>query len=67
MKFPFDNMIDDALSHYTLQFNLYRRMLESVGVKIGDMRLIWLKEDGNYEIIKIEKLNDCILDRVLSK
>lgn len=67
MKFPFDNMIDDALSHYTLQFNLYRRMLESVGVKIGDMRLIWLKEDGNYEIIKIGKLNDSILDRVLSK
>ena len=67
MKFPFDNMIDDALSHYTLQFNLYRRMLESVGVKIGDMRLIWLKEDGDYEIIKIAKLNDSILDRVLSK
>ena len=67
MKFPFDNMIDDALSHYTLQFNLYRRMLESVGVKIGDMRLIWLKEDGNYEIVKIGKLNDSILDRVLAK
>lgn len=67
MKFPFDNMIDDALSHYTLQFNLYRRMLESVGVKIGDMRLIWLKEDGDYEIIKIGKLNDSILDRVLTK
>ena len=67
MKFPFDNMIDDALSHYTLQFNLYRRMLESVGVKIGDMRLIWLKEDGEYEIIKIGKLNDSILDRVLTK
>ena len=67
MKFPFDNMIDDALSHYTLQFNLYRRMLESVGVKIGDMRLIWLKEDGDYEIIKIGKMNDSILDRVLSK
>ena len=67
MKFPFDNMIDDALSHYILQFNLYRRMLESVGVKIGDMRLIWLKEDGNYEIIKIGKLSDSILDRVLVK
>ena len=67
MKFPFDNMIDDALSHYTLQFNLYRRMLESVGVKIGDMRLIWLKEDGDYEIVKIGKLNDSILDRVLTK
>ena len=67
MKFPFDNMIDDALSHYTLQFNLYRRMLESVCIKIGDMRLIWLKEDGDYEIIKIGKLNDSILDRVLSK
>lgn len=67
MKFPFDNMIDEALSHYTLQFNLYRRMLESVGIKIGDMRLIWLKEDGNYEIIKIGKMNDSILDRVLAK
>ena len=67
MKFPFDNMIDDALSHYTLQFNLYRRMLESVDVKIGDMRLIWLKEDGDYEIVKISKMNDSILDRVLSK
>ena len=67
MKFPFDNMIDDSLSHYTLQFNLYRRMLESVGIKIGDMRLIWLKEDGNYEIIKIGKMNDSVLDRVLSK
>ena len=67
MKFPFDNMIDDALSHYTLQFNLYRRMLESVGVKIGDMRLIWLKENGDYEIVKIGKLNDSILDRVLTK
>ena len=67
MKFPFDNMIDDALSHYTLQFNLYRRMLESVGIKIGDMRLIWLKEDGDYEIIKIGKLSDSILDRVLVK
>ena len=67
MKFPFDNMIDDALSHYTLQFNLYRRMLESVGVKIGDMRLIWLKENGDYEIIKIAKMNDSILDRVLAK
>jgi hypothetical protein len=31
------------------------------------MRLIWLKEDGNYEIIKIGKMNDSVLDRVLSK
>ena len=67
MKFPFDNMVDDALNHYTLQFNLYRRMLESVGIKIGDMRLIWLKEDGDYEVIKIAKMNDSILDRVLVK
>lgn len=60
-------MIDEALSHYILQFNLYRRMLESVCVNIGDMRLIWLKEYGDYEIVKIEKINDIILDRVLAK
>lgn len=63
---PFDNMIDEAMSHYTLQFNLYQRMLESIGINIVDRVLIWLKNDG-YETFNIPKLDNSILDKVLKK
>lgn len=63
---PFDNMIDESISHYTIQFNLYQRMLESVGLKIIDRELIWLKDDG-YEVVNIPKLDDSIIDKVIKK
>lgn len=67
MEAPFNNMIDEPFSHYTLQFNLYRRMLESIGLNIVDMRLIWLKTDGNYEVYTINKIDDKKLDEVIKK
>ena len=66
MQPPFDNMIDEPMSHYTIQFNLYRRMLESIGIKIIDMILIWLK-DYEYEIFHIPKIDDEIMDKVLQE
>lgn len=54
---PFDDMIDEDFSHYTLQFNLYQLMMESVGIKIIGRRLIWLKDDG-YQIFKINDITD---------
>lgn len=57
--------IDEPLSHYTLQFNIYQRMLESIGIKIIDRILIWLKDDGTYEKIYIDKIPDNILDKIL--
>lgn len=64
MKYPFNHFVDDAFSHYVLQFNLYQRMLESVGVKIIDRVLIWLKEN-EYERIFIPKLSDELIDKVI--
>lgn len=64
MKEPFGNMIDENLSHYTIQFNLYQRMLESIGIKIVDRVLIWL-QDFKYETIRISKITDNLLDRVI--
>lgn len=66
MKEPFGNMIDENLSHYTLQFNLYQRMLESIGINIVGRTLIWLKDYG-YETINISKIPNNILDRVIYK
>lgn len=59
MKAPFDNMIDEDFSHYTIQFNLYQLMMESVGIKIIGRRLIWLKDSG-YEVFKIDDITDKI-------
>jgi len=57
--------IDEPLSHYTLQFNIYQRMLESIGIKIIDRVLVWLKDDGTYEKIYIDKIPDNTLDKIL--
>lgn len=52
MKTPFDDMIDEALNHYALQFSCYQLMMESVGIKVIARRLVWLKEDG-YEVFNM--------------
>jgi len=57
--------VDEPLSHYTLQFNIYQRLLESIGVKIIDRVLVWLKDDGTYEKIHIEKIPDETIDNIL--
>lgn len=57
--------IDEPLSHYTLQFNIYQRMLESIGIKIIDRVLVWLKDDGTYEKIYIDKISDNVIDKIL--
>lgn len=50
---PFDNMIDESKNHYTLQLSLYSLMLMNLGYKVIDRKLIWLKNDGNYEKITL--------------
>ena len=52
MKIPFDYLVDEPLSHYTLQFGCYQLMLESIGINIIGRRLIWIK-DNDYELFKI--------------
>lgn len=64
MKYPMEDYKDTALSHYILQFNMYQNMMESVGLKIIDRRLIWLKDDGGYEVRYIPRLDEKIMDYV---
>ena len=58
---PFDNMIDEALSHYTLQLSLYSLMLENLGYDVIDRRIIWLKDNGEYEKIKLPYIKEQII------
>ena len=50
---PFDNMVDEPKSHYTFQLSAYALMLMNLGYKVIDRKLIWLKNDGNYEKIPL--------------
>lgn len=65
MRFCLGNYYDEPLSHYRVQFNIYQAMLESIGVKIIDRVLVWLKDDGTYEKIYIDKIPDDKVGRIL--
>lgn len=49
---PFDNMIEEDVSLYTIQLSLYSLMLEDIGIPVIDRKLVWLR-DGEYEIIPV--------------
>lgn len=38
---------------YTVQQNLYRIELENIGLKVGSMDLVWLKEDGTFQEVPL--------------
>lgn len=59
---PFDNLIDQALSHYTLQLSLYSLMIENLGYDVIDRRIIWLKDDATYEKIKVPYIKEQIIE-----
>jgi hypothetical protein len=58
MKPPFDNLVDENLSHYTAQLGLYQIPIEHLGLKVIGRRLIWLLDDGSYEKIKLDNVTD---------
>ena len=64
MKPPFDEMgfYEDPYHHYIIQLNLYQLGLMQLGLKIVDRCLIWLKEDGTYEKIKVPDITDKLLE-----
>lgn len=58
---PFDNLIEESKSHYTLQLSLYSLMLMNLGYKVIDRKLIWLKNDGNYEKIPLPDITEKLI------
>lgn len=66
MKPPFDFLCDEALSHYEIQQGLYSLMIENLGYKVFDRQLIWLKDNGNYEKVKLHYFKDEIIDSFIN-
>lgn len=59
---PFEEYLDCPFSHYILQLSAYQIPLEDIGLKVIGRRIIWLKEDGNYE-----KFNTPDVTKILRK
>jgi len=61
---PFGDLYEESLSYYTLQLSCYQLPLEDIGLKVIGRRIIWLKDDGTYELIPItdvtEKLREVL-------
>lgn len=50
---PFEMYYEEDLSYYILQINLYALCLHGIGLPVIGGRIIWLKDDGTYELIKV--------------
>ncbi len=55
---PFGDYYEEPLSYYTAQLSCYQLPLEDIGLKVIARRVIWLKDDGTYELIPLNDVTD---------
>lgn len=55
---PFDDMIEEDLSLYTIQLSLYALMLQDIGIPIIDRRIVWLNNEGQYQLISVNDVSE---------
>ena len=55
---PFTDYYEEPLSYYTAQLSCYQIPLEDIGLKVIARRIVWLKDDGNYELIPLNDVTD---------
>ena len=55
---PFGDLYEEPLSYYTLQLSCYQLPLEDIGLKVIARRIVWLKDDGSYELIPLQSVTD---------
>lgn len=67
MLVPFNDLYEESLSHYYLQFCLYQVPIEDLGYKVLGRRLIWLKPDGDYEKLKTPDISGRIREALKIK
>ena len=60
---PFENLLDSPQQHYEIQQALYEHALNEIGLEVKAKRLIWIKSNGTYEVIRLkEKLIPFLLE-----
>lgn len=47
---PFSHLLDMPFSHYVIQLSYYQILIEQLGLEVSHRKIVYLKEDGNYDI-----------------
>lgn len=59
---PFNDLIDEPMSHYAIQQSCYSLGLKQLGYDVIDRKLIWLKDDGTYGKFSLPNLENRIMN-----
>ena len=63
MLSPFGDLLDSPKNHYEIQQACYENALNEIGLTVLGKRLIWIKDTGDYEVIKMtEKIIPLLLE-----
>ena len=63
---PFEDLIEESLSEYILQLGAYQIPIErELGIPILGRRIIYLKADGNYEMLKVDNVANRLFDALV--
>lgn len=64
----FRNFLDNPFNHYQLQLSLYQILLQQVpGIKVSSRKIIWLKDDGNYDMYDTQDLTEVLKEELKLK
>ncbi|MDO4950587.1 MAG: hypothetical protein Q4E49_00825 [Bacteroidales bacterium] len=57
---PFDDFYEEDYGLYVIQLNLYALMLEDIGLPVIARKIVWLKDDGTYQIVDTPEVSDIL-------
>ena len=57
---PFGNLVEEDYGLYVIQLNLYALMLEDIGLPVIARKIVWLKDNGTYEIVDTPDVSDML-------
>lgn len=60
LKAPFNHLFDSPFNKYQIQLSLYQILLEQIGIYVGERKLIWLKDSGDYVMYDTEDLTSIL-------
>ena len=64
LLYPFESgeFINQPKSMYTIQLSLYQLGLQQLGYEIGDRKLLWLTDSGEYFKIDVQDVTNILID-----
>lgn len=59
---PFSDIYEEDFGFYTIQLSLYALMLEDIGLPVIGRKIVWLQDDGNYQMIGVPDVSSILRD-----